>query len=250
MSRVNPVMEVMHRIKVKLYPNYLRSIKGAYLARTVNEASLSIEQICAALKNRGGFTGSYEDLVEYVTLFFDEAVYQLCNGYAVNTGFFSIHPNVRGTFDSEKDTYDREKNPITFHFRIRRRLRELAEYIAVEIEGIAEANCWIDEFHDTDKDSINTLYAPGDLFVIQGSKIKLAGDDPGVGVYFIPVDDPSKAVKAGRIVGNTSSKIIGVAPNTGYQHNKVEIRTQFAGSGGIFLKSPRVVTGSFVLEEL
>ncbi|MDR2793080.1 MAG: hypothetical protein LBB61_05370, partial [Treponema sp.] len=66
MAFINAINEVLHRIRVKLYPNYLLNVEGAYLARTINEASLSVEDVCAALKNRGGFTGNYDDLVEYV----------------------------------------------------------------------------------------------------------------------------------------------------------------------------------------
>ena len=106
MAILNPVKEVLHRIRVKLYPNYLPNVKGAYIARTDNEASLSIEQVCAALKNRGGFSGNYEDLVENVRQFFDEAAYQLCDGYAVNTGYYSVHPNVGGTFNSVAELHD------------------------------------------------------------------------------------------------------------------------------------------------
>ena len=63
MSVINNVNEKLHRIRVKLYPNYLPKVEGKYLARTNNEASLSIEDVCAALKNRGGFTGKYETLI-------------------------------------------------------------------------------------------------------------------------------------------------------------------------------------------
>jgi hypothetical protein len=91
---INDVNEVLHRIREKLYPNYLPTLEGAYIARTDNEAFLSIEEVCAALKNRGGFTGSYDDLVEHVRQFFDEAAYQLCDGFTVNAGYFSVHPNV------------------------------------------------------------------------------------------------------------------------------------------------------------
>jgi hypothetical protein len=73
MAVINSVTDVLHRIRVKLYPNYLPNTEGAYIARTDNEASLSIEEVCAALKNRGGFTGNYNDLVEHVKQFFDEA---------------------------------------------------------------------------------------------------------------------------------------------------------------------------------
>jgi hypothetical protein len=37
--------------------------------------------------------------------------------------------------------------------------------------------------------------------------------------------------------------------STGHSLNRIEIRTQFTGSGGIFLKTPRIITSGFVLEE-
>jgi hypothetical protein len=97
MAIINNINEVLHKIKVKLYPNYLPGVEGQYIAKTNSEASLSIEQVCAALKNRGGFTGRYDELVDCVQEFFDEAAYQLADGFAVSMKYFSIHPNVGGT---------------------------------------------------------------------------------------------------------------------------------------------------------
>jgi hypothetical protein len=72
MAIIDNVNEVLHHIRVKLYPNYLPSVQGTYIAHTDNEASLSIEEVCAALKNRGGFTGNYDDLVAHVKQFFTQ----------------------------------------------------------------------------------------------------------------------------------------------------------------------------------
>ena len=85
MNITSNVGSVLHRIRVKLYPNYLPGVKGAYIARTDDEASLNIDQVCAAMKERGGFTGQYEDLVKFVKQFFDEAAYQLCDGLGVKS---------------------------------------------------------------------------------------------------------------------------------------------------------------------
>jgi hypothetical protein len=249
MAIINNITEVLHRIRVKLYPNYLPNVEGAYIARTTAEASLSIEQVCAALKNRGGFTGRYDELVDYVQEFFDEMAYQLCDGFAVNMKYFSVHPNVGGTFNNVNDMHDHKKHPVAFRFRTRSALRRLIEHISVEIEGLADTAGWIDEFIDIDEDSINTLYCPGDQFIIHGHKIKAAGTDPACGVYFVPVDDPAQAQKAARIAENTPSKIIGIAPQTRNTHNRIEIRSQYSGSSNTFLKTPRIITSSFVLEE-
>jgi hypothetical protein len=96
---------------------------------------------------------------------------------------------------------------------------------------------------------VNTLYIPGDMFAINGHKLKVAGDDPNIGVYFVPVDDPTKAVKVTRIAENTPSKITGIAPKTNMMNNRIEIRTQFIGSGNTYLKTVRTITSGFVLEE-
>ena len=249
MPIINNIQEVLHRIRVKLYPNYLPNVEGKYIARTDSEASLNVQQICAALKNRGGYGGDYEDLVEGVKQFFDEAAYQLCDGFAVNMGYYSIHPNVGGTFNTVNDIHDHKKHPVTFRFRTLPKLRRLCEFIAVDIEGIADPSGWIDEFIDTDENSASTLYVPGDQFVIHGHKIKVAGDNPATGVYFVPVDDPSSAIRVTRIAENTATKIIGIAPQTQHQYNRIEIRTQFSGSTTTPLKVPRAITSTFVLEE-
>jgi len=246
---INEIKEVLHRIKVKLYPNYLLNVEGAYIARTISEATLSIEQICAALKNRGGFTGNYDDLIDYVRQYNAEVAYQLCNGFAVSNGYFSLHPNIGGSFNSENDTYDRKKHPISFHFRTLSKLRRIMQYIEVEIEGLADSNGYIGEFMDFDENSSNTLYSPGDQFALYGYKIKITGNDPAVGMYFVPVDDPSKAVKVTRMAENTASKITGIAPQTNFTRNRIEVRTQFTGSGSSTLKTPRVITSNFILEE-
>ncbi|MDR2053638.1 MAG: DUF4469 domain-containing protein [Treponema sp.] len=247
MAIINSVNEVLHRIRVKLYPNYLSHIEGAYIARTDNEASLSIGEVCAALKNRGGFTGNYDDLVEHVRQFFDEAAYQLCDGFAVNTGYFSIHPNVGGTFDKVIEGHDTEKHPVTFRFRTLSALRALAEHIVVEVEGLADVQGYIDEFIDVTAESVNETLTPGGQFSIAGHKIKIVGNDPEVGVYFVPEADPAGRVKVGgRLAENSPAKLIGIIPALGAGKWKVEIKTQYSGSAKD-LKAPRIITGAFTL---
>ncbi|MDR0375207.1 MAG: DUF4469 domain-containing protein [Treponema sp.] len=241
MSIVNNVNEVLHRIRVKLYPNYLPHSEGAYIARADNEATLSIEDVCAALKNRGGFTGNYDDLVEHVRQFFDEAVYQLCDGFAVSAGYFSVHPNVGGTFDKITEGHDGKKHPVTFRFRARAPLRNLAERVVVEVEGLASVAGYIDEFVDIESGAVNETLTPGGQFCVAGHKIKIAGDKAEVGVYFARADDPAQAVKAGgRLAENAASKLIGVIPALSAGAWLVEVKTQYSGGSG-FLKEPRSI---------
>jgi len=240
---------LLHRIRVKLYPSYLPKVEGKYIAKTNNQKALTIEDVCNSMRIRGGFDGSQKRLIEYVQLYFDEAAYLLCDGYSINNGYYSIYPNIGGTFNSTKDVHDRNKNPVSFRFGIRGKLRLLIESIAVEIEGLANSGGYIDTYTDIDEDSVNGTFLPGNQFAICGSKIKVAGNDPDIGVFFVPVEDPSKAVKATRIAKNLPSEIIGIVPPAiEYLLYRIEIRTQFKGGNDRLLKTKKIMTSDFILE--
>jgi hypothetical protein len=237
----------LHSIKVRLHKNYLPGMDGTYNARTANEATLDIAKICESMKDRGNYAGKYEEMIGNVKNFLDEAAYLLCDGFALNLGYFSIHPNIGGTFGSVHEKHDSKKHPITIRYRTHSKFREMLENISVVVIGEAKNDSLIKAFFDHDKASASQ-YEPGHLFSIIGKKIKLAGDDPGCGVYFVPIDHPEAAVKVSRIYENSRKKIIGVAPDTGHHFNTIEVRTQFCGSPKVFLKTPIIIRTEFVIE--
>jgi hypothetical protein len=247
MAIINNVIEVLHRIRAKLYPNYLHTVEGAYIARTDDEASLSVEQVCAAMKNRGGYTGSYEDAVEHVKQFFDEAAYQLCDGFSVNTGYFSLHPRIGGTWQTPNDPRDSAKHPVRFTFRALKPLRDLASHIEVLIEGVADTGGYIAEITDITTDAVNETLTPGGMFALEGHKIKAAGDKPECGVYFVSATDAAQRVKAaGHLADNTASRIVGIIPALAAGQWRVEVVSQFTGSSAA-LKTPRIIQGGSTL---
>jgi len=252
MSIINPLTEELSHLHVKLYPNYFKKPgddMGVYIARTDSDAIISIDKLGAALKNRGGYGGDLDDLLDGVKQLIEEMMYQLCSGMTVNLDYFSVYPHIGGTFNSVQDIHEHEKHPVSFRFRANPKMRSLTKIIKVDIEGIANVSGWIDEFTDVEENSVNTLFIPGNQFVLVGHYIKIAGPNPTNGVYLVPVDNPTAAVKVTRIAENSASKIIGIIPQTGYQRNRIEVRTQFTGSGSTVLKTPRIITSSFILEE-
>ena len=240
--------KIMHRFLERQYLNCLPDDNGTYIAGIENWFSLGIGQICAHMRDRGGFSGDLKTLTENVRQFLDEAAYLLCEGYSVNMGYFSVHPDIRDVFNSVDEERSGESPPVTFNFRIGAKLDKLARQTAVDITGLAESNAFIDKFIDFQENITNSLYTPGDLFTISGNKIKVAGDNPGCGVYFVPVENPNEAIKVTRLEENSHSRITGVAPITKYTHNKIEIVTQYTGSPDSFLKLPRTITSGFTVE--
>jgi hypothetical protein len=240
---------VLHRIQAWLYPNHFKNVEGQYIARTNNNRTLNDVDICTIMKTRLEIPIRFEDLLNCIRQYNEERAYQICDGFAVTNDYYVVYPNIGGSFDSVNDAHDPSRNKVGFHMSPRAKLRKLARNIMVDILGIADTNGYIDTFTDFEEDAVNTICVPGDQFAIHGSKIKVEGDDPGVGAYLVPVDNPSGAVKITRIAQNNPSMITGIAPQTGHQFNRIEIRTQYTNASGRYLKTPRIITSTFTLEE-
>jgi len=244
MALANGAEEALHRIRVRLYRSNLPGAAGAYAARTASEAALSIEEVCAALKNRGGSSAQYDDLVAHVKQFFNEAAYQLCGGFAVNTGYFTVQPVVGGFFDTAAGDRAPKEHPVGFSFRARAPLRRLARHIAVEVDGLGALGR-IDSFWDGESGAVNGAATPGGLFVLRGDKIKVMGGNADVGVYFVPRSDPAARCKAaGRLAGNTCRKVIGRVPPLPAGEYGIEVKTQYT-TGVVCLREPRTVAAGF-----
>jgi hypothetical protein len=235
---MNDVTEVLHRIEAKLYPNYLGKGGGAYVARSKAEAPLSIEDICAAAKNRGGFTGRYEDLVEHVHVFVNELIYQLLDGFSAQVGrYFSLHTRLGGTYHSERDRIDPSK--ITIGFRELAPLKALLARIEVENEGLAGDGAYIDEVADAHSGTLNSALTPGGMLHIAGHKIKVEGDKPEVGLWFIAADGTRTKVTENLAV-NRPAEVIALVPALAPGAYRLEIVTQYTGSG-VTLKEARTI---------
>ena len=259
---------ILHSIRIKLYPNHMKSrIKGAYIARTASNRTLSIEEVCTLAKNRGGYSGRIEEMTAHVRRYFDEAAYNLCDGFAIDTGYYSIQPSIGGTFDSPNEANDRAKHPVSFTMRLHASMTSLAQYIDVVVDSIVKTQGAIHTLIDAASAEENRTLTPGGVFTVRGYKIKLAGASPEVGLYFHPappeeplapgalIDTPSPAqtvrtvasegVKA-RIADNRSTQLIGIVPPLAPGRYNVTVITHYS-RGSLLLKTPRPITGEFTL---
>ena len=248
MNLIYGVKTVMHRIRVKLYPNYLPGHENTFIARTDSEAVINTEQVCAAMFERGGFTGNKKDLITYIEQYNDEVRYQLMDGFAVSNGSYTIYPNIGGTFKNSDEKPDPKKNKLTYRFRPLGPMIEAAKATAVMIEGYADADghARIYEFYDHYHNAVNEWFEVGGQFILTGSKIKIAGENPACGLYFIPAEGSQTPVKVDRPLENTATKITGLIPDIPFDKARIEVRTQF--SSGTLLKEPRVITSKFTLQ--
>jgi hypothetical protein len=237
MAGIEQLRNVLHVIRAWLYPNHFEQ-GGKYVARTKTEKTLTVAQVCAEAVTRGGSDLNYDTMVDAVSAYFDEAFYQLADGFSVENDYFSLHPTIRGTFDHADTKVAKDKNPIDFTFRKRQALRDVIDHVTVEIEGVAESGAYIAEVQDVTSGTADEQLTPHGVIVALGSRIKIAGQDPSCGLYLVNLGDGTALKVSGNFIENHPSRVSVQLPALAPGAYRLRIITQFT-SGGTTLKEPR-----------
>ena len=219
-------IEARHSIKVYLYDNPLTPEKNDFAARVDAERTLDIRGICRAAYTRGGADISPESMEHAVDLFLKEMGYQLCDGFAVNTGWFTATPTVRGVFRAPTETFDRDRHHILMQFTQGDLMRREISNVDIEIIGLADASLAILQVKDKKTGKVNDEITPGHVIRVLGSKLKVAGDKPEVGVTLVKVADGSHDL----IVNNPSELLILLPATLAPGKYRLEVATQYSGA--------------------
>jgi len=233
---------VFHKIKANLYPNLLTEDPNDFAARVISERSLNVKQICSEAVGRGGAPTTAAAMEHNVNLFLKEMAYQLCNGFSVNTGYFTASPLIKGVFNSLSESFDPVKHALLFQMNQGELLRKEIGNIQVVISGPGSSSIKIDEVVDVKTGSVNNSLSPAKGLRIYGFKIKVAGENPDNGVYFInqATNERTKVPNDEFITNNPSEVVVGV-PELPAGTYKLEITSQF-NNGPEYLKDPRTFT--------
>ena len=141
----------------------------------------------------------------------------LLTGYRVNTGLFSAVAQFTGTV--ENNVFDPARNSIRVAMTQGKELREAIEATTVNIVGEKGSAMYVAGGTDTATSLSGFTATAGRNFTLTGQRIKLAGDDPSVGITLTDAEG-----EVTRIDGEY----------------KLTVTTQY--SSGQLLKTPRSVT--------
>jgi hypothetical protein len=237
---------ILHRVKAYLYDNPLTEKADDYTARVSSERSLNIGEICKSAVSRGGADISSPAMQHGVSLFLKEMAYLLCDGFSVNTGYFTASPLIKGVFSNPQETFNAEKHVLLFQFNQGDTLREELSSVEVEILGVADTALSISQVTDVRTGSVNNQLTPTRNLKINGSKIKVMGEHADNGVYFVnQTSGESTKVDQADIVVNNPSELIVIIPELATGTYKLQVTTQFSASS--LLKDPRTVIFDKVL---
>ncbi len=228
-----------HTIKAYLYDNLLTPDPNDFVARVSSERSLSVADICHSAATRGGADVSDAAMSHAVELFLKEMAYRLCDGFAVNTGYFTAMPVVRGVFLNPNETFDPQRHTLQFQFTQGELMRREIEDVEVKIMGVAETGLYIGQVEDMKSRTVNEVLTPGFNLRVTGTKLRVVGDKPGVGIFFRETaTNTATKVDEGDIVVNNPSELMIIIPALPAGTYQLEITTQYS-TGNKLLKEVR-----------
>lgn len=228
-----------HTIKAYLYDNLLTPDPNDFVARVSSERSLSVADICHSAATRGGADVSDAAMSHAVELFLKEMAYRLCDGFAVNTGYFTAMPVVRGVFLNPNETFDPQRHTLQFQFTQGELMRREIEDVEVKIMGVAETGLYIGQVEDMKSRTVNEVLTPGFNLRVTGTKLRVVGDKPGVGIFFREtVTNTATKVDEADIVINNPSELMIIIPALPAGTYQLEITTQYS-TGNKLLKEVR-----------
>jgi hypothetical protein len=199
-----------------------------------------VRDICQSAVERGGADINAAAMEHAVELFHKEMAYRLCDGFSVNTGWYNASTHIKGVFTSITEVFNPEKHTVAVEFRQGVELRKELAMVSVAILGKADSGFFIAELADLWTGSVNDLLTPGRNARITGGKLKIEGDDPACGVYFVNQADGSRTkVDAADIVENVNAHLLIIVPALATGTYRLEVTTQYTGGGGRLLNTPR-----------
>jgi hypothetical protein len=239
---------LLHKIRVKLFPNYFKGEHenaGKYIARTESERTVGIDAICQNMKERGSFEGNPDTARHNVVEFLRECVFLLCDAWEIDLTYFSIKPHVVGSWDRADEAQDRDKHPIRFSYRTLKPLRDRTDEIEVEVTGVEDQTAYIGEVLDVKSGAVNENLTVRHNCIIKGHRIQVAGDPAVCGLFLVLIgsggaETPVKVDEP--FVENSKSKLTALMPDSIQAGDRVKIRivTSYSGNN-IPLKSPRTI---------
>lgn len=163
----------------------------------------------------------------------------LLTGYRVNTGLFSAVAQFTGTV--ENNVFDPARNSIRIAMTQGKELREAIEATTVNIVGEKGSAMYVAGGTDTATSLSGFTATAGRNFTLTGQRIKLAGDDPSVGITLTDAEGEVTHITDDMIALNQPSKLIFLIPaGLADGEYKLTVTTQY--SSGQLLKTPRSVT--------
>lgn len=201
--------------------------------------TLNNEDIAKEIKRRGSEL-QYETILSVVSQHNGIIEESLKSGNSVMTDLCQFTPRILGAFPTLAAPFDPKVNKLGMDIVASKRLRDELKKVKTIHLGAKPDVAGISLVTDTATGLIDGSITINDDIQIDGSRIKVAGDEAVVGVFFVS-EDASKTVKVTRrLTRNDPSCIIARVPHLADGNYILRIVTQFT-QGSQLLKEARIL---------
>ncbi|GHV81404.1 hypothetical protein AGMMS49944_31950 [Spirochaetia bacterium] len=211
-----------------------------FRAQVTNVTSYTQEEIVNRIMNIGaGLTRS--DVVSVLEAEKQVMAGIIAEGSAINTELFNAFPSIHGVFTSPADPVDGVTRKVKCNLHAGTALRDAVKQVRTRHITAAAKGPVITTVTDVKTGSMNNLLTPGRDVRIAGVKLRIAGEEAFIGLFFVPPGGEPIKVDPSDIVVNNHAELIACIPPLPAGTYQVRIITQYSGSGR-FLKTAHTET--------
>ena len=129
----------------------------------------------------------FEKLIQIVEYYIED-------GDRVVTPLFCVKPAISGVFNGPNDFFDPSRHSINIRTSSGLRLKELPSKIKLEKTDVMQPIPILRSYFDGINKTVNTTAVSDGYGTIRGTNLRFDLDDNRLGVFFIPVENPSEEI--------------------------------------------------------
>jgi hypothetical protein len=234
--------ENKNKVYVELYDSPLTPRKDDRIGHILSNGSASINDLIDDAVSRGTDVNPTTLKASY-DLLKTAAMSRALRAQRVDFGLGIFYLESTGSFIGDAAKWDGSKNRLIVKALPSTEIREAVKSVSVEVMGMARVPNMISSVVDVFTGQENVCLTRGGMAHINGSKIKIAGSSPEVGLKLTKQPDGNVwNILLTSIGVNDPSRISFVVPTDLPPGEYVlTIVTQYSG-GGVELKNPRILT--------
>jgi hypothetical protein len=223
-------------VKYYLVENLLTERPDDYQAQVTSTASLDREAVIDRILKRGSLL-TRTDILAVMNGIEETVADALLEGCTLNLPLFNTSFSISGIFDSPMDSFDGNRHKLNINLTKGTLLRETEKKIRLEKTAAHAPHPTIQEVKDSISGIVNEKLTAGGVVEIRGYNLRIEGDDPTCGLWFVGED--STETKASVIIENKPAKVMAMIPLL--PAGKYQIKTVTQYSNGVrLLKTPKI----------
>ncbi len=196
------------KLSIALYPNPLSKSNGkasSYFARVVNRSRLGMDDIFNDLLSEDSGIDTAQ-MKKTWNMVINAIAMRISSGISIDFGLGTLYPSVSGSFASEQSEFNRSRHSITVQYRpseeMKRTMADLEPVITrgnacrPELTRVYDYGSGWDSRNLKEGQSLEQgILSVGNLLIMEGKMLKIAGDSEENGLYFDCLSNPEASVK-------------------------------------------------------